>query len=69
MASKRISRGVCGSVGSGKSSFISCILGEISKIDGEVSRNFIRVINFFKSLIYRLLTSFLLFLITVQVRI
>ncbi|MFS7970178.1 putative ABC-type xenobiotic transporter [Helianthus anomalus] len=36
MASKRIPRGVCGSVGSGKSSFISCILGEIPKISGEV---------------------------------
>ncbi|KAM0031506.1 putative ABC-type xenobiotic transporter [Helianthus debilis subsp. tardiflorus] len=36
MASKRISRGVCGSMGSGKSSFISCILGEIPKISGEV---------------------------------
>ncbi|KAJ0744908.1 putative ABC-type xenobiotic transporter [Helianthus annuus] len=36
MASKRISRGVCGSVGSGKSSFISCILGEIPKISGEI---------------------------------
>lgn len=28
---------VCGTVGSGKSSFISCILGEIPKISGEVS--------------------------------
>jgi ABC-type multidrug transport system fused ATPase/permease subunit len=28
---------VCGVVGSGKSSFLSCILGEIPKISGEVS--------------------------------
>ena len=28
---------VCGMVGSGKSSFLSCILGEIPKISGEVS--------------------------------
>ena len=27
---------VCGMVGSGKSSFLSCILGEILKISGEV---------------------------------
>ena len=29
---------VCGMVGSGKSSFLSCILGEIPKISGEVSQ-------------------------------
>ncbi|KAK6940597.1 ABC transporter type 1, transmembrane domain [Dillenia turbinata] len=29
---------VCGTVGSGKSSFLSCILGEIPKISGEVRR-------------------------------
>ena len=29
---------VCGVVGSGKSSFLSCILGEIPKLSGEVSR-------------------------------
>ena len=28
---------VCGVVGSGKSSFLSCILGEIPKLSGEVS--------------------------------
>lgn len=30
---------VCGMVGSGKSSFLSCILGEIPKISGEVSQS------------------------------
>lgn len=32
---------VCGMVGSGKSSFLSCILGEIPKTSGEVSRKFV----------------------------
>ena len=33
---------VCGGVGSGKSSFLSCILGEIPKTSGEVSPYFAR---------------------------
>lgn len=32
---------VCGMVGSGKSSFLSCILGEIPKISGEVSYSYV----------------------------
>ena len=36
-AEKGMRVAVCGMVGSGKSSFLSCILGEIPKISGEVS--------------------------------
>lgn len=46
---------VCGVVGSGKSSFLSCILGEIPKISGEVSVlslcNFIIIIRFRQELL------------------
>lgn len=42
---------VCGMVGSGKSSFLSCILGEIPKISGEVSFYYMFTIGFLSHLL------------------
>jgi len=50
---------VCGMVGSGKSSFLSCILGEIPKISGEVSPTNRASILFFPILFF---VNFMIFL-------